>query len=283
MWIQSKRHRRSDYRRRPRDPGPSVLRVIAKAGKLVVEGVNRVYKHVRKSQRNPQGGRLSKEMPIPLSNVALVCQVVQAGDPRRRPLPARRRQGALLQEVRRRQRRDRSGQGATPRARDRDAMSERTEQPPPAGRTGRPGRRRRPKPRQQAAEKAAQGREEAQGGKSRRRAKNSPRARKPPRAKSGPRVKRAGQGREAGQGRKGRKGRPRAKKARRAAKAKQPRSRFPLPASRSGTRRRSCRGWPSSSAAATGCRCRGCKRSSSTWAWARRPRRRSTSKRPSRR
>ena len=38
-----------------------------KAGKLVVEGVNRVYKHVRRSQKNPQGGRLSKEMPIQLS------------------------------------------------------------------------------------------------------------------------------------------------------------------------------------------------------------------------
>jgi large subunit ribosomal protein L24 len=51
-----------------------VLRVDREAGKLVVEGVNRVYKHVRKSQRNPRGGRLSKEMPVQLSNVALVCQ-----------------------------------------------------------------------------------------------------------------------------------------------------------------------------------------------------------------
>ena len=34
------------------------------AGTLVVESVNRVYKHVRRSQKNPQGGRLSKEMPI---------------------------------------------------------------------------------------------------------------------------------------------------------------------------------------------------------------------------
>ena len=50
-----------------------VLRVLPKTGKLVVEGVNRVYKHVRRSQRNPQGGRLSMEMAIPLSNVALVC------------------------------------------------------------------------------------------------------------------------------------------------------------------------------------------------------------------
>ena len=50
-----------------------VLRVENKSKKLVVEGVNRVYKHVRRSQKNPQGGRLSKEMPIRMSNVLLVC------------------------------------------------------------------------------------------------------------------------------------------------------------------------------------------------------------------
>ena len=49
-----------------------VLRVEHEAGKLVVEGVNRVYKHVRRSQKNPQGGRLNKEMPINASNVMLV-------------------------------------------------------------------------------------------------------------------------------------------------------------------------------------------------------------------
>ncbi len=41
--------------------------------KVVVEGVNRVYRHVRKSQKNQQGGRLSKEMPINASNVLFVC------------------------------------------------------------------------------------------------------------------------------------------------------------------------------------------------------------------
>src|SRR5262245_42703505 len=50
-----------------------VLRVMAKQHKLIVEGVNRVYKHMRRSQRNPQGGRLSKEMPLDWSNVLLVC------------------------------------------------------------------------------------------------------------------------------------------------------------------------------------------------------------------
>lgn len=50
-----------------------VLRISRDANKLVVEGVNRVYKHVKRSQKNPQGGRLSKEMPVPISNVLLVC------------------------------------------------------------------------------------------------------------------------------------------------------------------------------------------------------------------
>jgi large subunit ribosomal protein L24 len=50
-----------------------VLSVDYSEGRLVVEGVNRVYKHVRRSQRNPQGGRLSKELPIQISNVKLVC------------------------------------------------------------------------------------------------------------------------------------------------------------------------------------------------------------------
>ncbi len=50
-----------------------VLSVRRADGKLVVEGVNRVYRHMRRSQKNPQGGRLSKEMPIDASNVLVVC------------------------------------------------------------------------------------------------------------------------------------------------------------------------------------------------------------------
>jgi len=50
-----------------------VLRVLADEKKLVVEGANRVYRHIRRSQKNLQGGRLSKEMPIAISNVLLVC------------------------------------------------------------------------------------------------------------------------------------------------------------------------------------------------------------------
>jgi large subunit ribosomal protein L24 len=56
-----------------------VLRVIPNKHKIVVEGVNRVYKHLRPSRRNPQGGRLSKEMPIDVSNVMLFCQNCKRG------------------------------------------------------------------------------------------------------------------------------------------------------------------------------------------------------------
>ena len=56
-----------------------VLSIDRGEGRLVVEGVNRVYKHVRRSQKNPQGGRLSKEMPIQISNVLLVCNRCNRG------------------------------------------------------------------------------------------------------------------------------------------------------------------------------------------------------------
>src|SRR3954451_15073560 len=46
-----------------------VLRVITDKNRVVVEGINRVWKHVRPSQRNPQGGRIQKDAAIHLSNV----------------------------------------------------------------------------------------------------------------------------------------------------------------------------------------------------------------------
>jgi len=49
-----------------------VLRVLRDESKVVVEGVNRVYRHLKPNKRNPQGGRLSKEMPVQASNVALI-------------------------------------------------------------------------------------------------------------------------------------------------------------------------------------------------------------------
>ena len=69
-----------------------VLSVDRKAGKLIVEGVNRVYKHVRRSQRNPQGGRLSKEMPVP--DRPTCCSSAKAAPQQREPVPGYRDDGS---------------------------------------------------------------------------------------------------------------------------------------------------------------------------------------------
>lgn len=58
-----------------------VLQIDRQKNKLVVEGVAKVWKHVRRSQKNPQGGRLSVEMPIDASNVMLLCP--KTGEPTR--------------------------------------------------------------------------------------------------------------------------------------------------------------------------------------------------------
>jgi large subunit ribosomal protein L24 len=48
-----------------------VTRVIPKEGKALVAGVNSVIRHTKQTQTD-QGGRITKEMPIDISNLALV-------------------------------------------------------------------------------------------------------------------------------------------------------------------------------------------------------------------
>jgi large subunit ribosomal protein L24 len=64
---------------RPSKVRGKVLRVITDDGKVVVEGVNRRFKHVRKSRKNPQGGRIQREMPVDMSNVMPVCPKCDKG------------------------------------------------------------------------------------------------------------------------------------------------------------------------------------------------------------
>ncbi len=49
-----------------------VLRVDRSVQRITVQGVNMVYKHLRKSQKHPQGGRIQLEAAFDLSNVLLV-------------------------------------------------------------------------------------------------------------------------------------------------------------------------------------------------------------------
>ena len=49
-----------------------VLKSYPVNNKILIEGINKVKKHIRPSQDNPQGGITEKEMPIHISNVALL-------------------------------------------------------------------------------------------------------------------------------------------------------------------------------------------------------------------
>jgi len=48
-----------------------VKAVFPKEGRVLVVGINRVTRHVKPSQADPQGGRRQVESPIHVSNVAL--------------------------------------------------------------------------------------------------------------------------------------------------------------------------------------------------------------------
>ena len=47
-----------------------LLNIDRKKDQVLVEGVNMKHKHVRRSQENPQGGRIEREYPVHVSNVA---------------------------------------------------------------------------------------------------------------------------------------------------------------------------------------------------------------------
>ncbi len=76
------------------------MRVLDDEERVVVERVNFIKRHVRPSQKTPQGGVIEREASMHISNV-------QAGLPQMRPGRAGgrahggRRQGPLLQEVQR--------------------------------------------------------------------------------------------------------------------------------------------------------------------------------------
>ena len=57
-----------------RDKGKTakVLHVYPEKARALVEGVNMVKKHVRKSQQHPQGALISQELPIHVSNLSLL-------------------------------------------------------------------------------------------------------------------------------------------------------------------------------------------------------------------
>ncbi len=50
-----------------------VLHVYPATSRVLVEGINLVKKHLRRTQDNPQGGFTSQEQSVSLANVQRVC------------------------------------------------------------------------------------------------------------------------------------------------------------------------------------------------------------------
>ena len=50
-----------------------VLKAMPKDNKVIVEGINKVKRHTKPSQKAPQGGILTKEAPLNASKVMVVC------------------------------------------------------------------------------------------------------------------------------------------------------------------------------------------------------------------
>lgn len=55
-----------------RDAEGTVLRVLRRSNRVVVQGVNMRKRHTRPSQANPEGGIITFEAPVHISNVMLV-------------------------------------------------------------------------------------------------------------------------------------------------------------------------------------------------------------------
>ncbi len=51
-----------------------IMRVFPKTGKVIVENVNIAKKHQRALRATMQAGIIDKDMPMPASNVALICR-----------------------------------------------------------------------------------------------------------------------------------------------------------------------------------------------------------------
>ena len=51
-----------------------VLKILTKKNRAIVEGINLVKKHKRKTQNDQQGGVVSIETSISISNLSLVCK-----------------------------------------------------------------------------------------------------------------------------------------------------------------------------------------------------------------
>ncbi len=56
-----------------------VLRVLRDKGRVLVEGINKAKKHVRRISEELPGGIIEVEMPLDISNVMIYCEECKKG------------------------------------------------------------------------------------------------------------------------------------------------------------------------------------------------------------
>lgn len=56
-----------------KDKTGKVLQVLPRTGRIIVEGVNVVKKHMRPTKDSPEGGIIDKEAPIYSNRAMLIC------------------------------------------------------------------------------------------------------------------------------------------------------------------------------------------------------------------
>jgi large subunit ribosomal protein L24 len=50
-----------------------VLKILPSQNKAIVEGINYIKRHAKRTQQNPQGGIVQKELPVNISSLAVIC------------------------------------------------------------------------------------------------------------------------------------------------------------------------------------------------------------------
>ena len=53
-----------------------ILRIDHRNHKVIVQGIKLVYKHIKRNQKYPQGGRIQKEAAMDVSNVMIIDSTV---------------------------------------------------------------------------------------------------------------------------------------------------------------------------------------------------------------
>ncbi len=58
-----------------KDKGKSgkIIEALPKKSRVIIEGINKVKRHAKPTQKNPQGGIITKEAAMHSSNVMVVC------------------------------------------------------------------------------------------------------------------------------------------------------------------------------------------------------------------